>query len=99
ERDVRALLATIMKGWPAGNLLVIRGRPEWLNVRSFESGPALVSDIQLTILDGQQRLTSLFHALCGVGPEVYALDLTAYRVEQEVDAIEDSIRVFSREEW
>src|SRR5690242_17850803 len=74
EKDIRAFLATVVKGWPAGSLLVMRGKSDWFDVRKFEGAPDL-GDVRLVVLDGQQRLTSMFHALSDVGPNVYAIQL------------------------
>src|SRR5688572_23669947 len=62
-RAVRSLLATVLMGWPAGSLLAVSGTHPDLETRPFEGGPALAPELELIILDGQQRLTALLHTL------------------------------------
>src|SRR3954451_15442351 len=72
---VIALVATIMRGWPAGSLLLqeLEG-PTFFRLRPFDDGPDLQEDrANLVVLDGQQRLTALFHAIYDTGSSVYAI--------------------------
>ena len=41
--DVRALLATVLMGWPAGSLLLAEGAIAHLQVRPFDHGPEPMS--------------------------------------------------------
>src|SRR6267378_2930802 len=63
ERHIRSLLATVLRGWPAGSLLLVRGGTTFYKIRSFEGAPALNQATKLVVLDGQQRLTALYRAL------------------------------------
>ena len=106
REDVRALLATVMVGWPAGTLMLLDRYPDFLGPpRSFSQVPEVVPAPSLTVLDGQQRLTALFFALFDQGPAVYALNLetVARLVDQDVeldaDVLEDAVESFSRRDW
>ncbi|MBY5928218.1 DUF262 domain-containing protein [Halomonas sp. DP8Y7-3] len=97
DGDVISLLSTVLLGWPAGSLLIIEnGANSFLKTRNFEEGPA-VSNVNYIVLDGQQRLTSLFHAICGVGPSVFAIDWKK-ALDTDID-FEESIISFKREQW
>lgn len=98
ERDVRALLATVLMGWPAGSLLLMRGEPTFFRVRGFDGGPNVAKDIEMVVLDGQQRLTSIFHALFDKGDYVYAINRKSFDAN-DVDATEDSIVGYKRAKW
>ena len=98
DQDVRSLLATILRGWPAGSLLVMAGRPAYLRLRPISDGPPLGSAIQWVILDGQQRITALYHALYDLGDSVYAIRLEDLNAES-VDSIEESLRTFPKADW
>lgn len=97
DSDVTSLLSTIILGWPAGSLLIIEEDNNFfLRTRSFEEGPA-ATNVKYIVLDGQQRLTSLYHAIRGVGPSVFAISW-----EKAVNADEDfeeAIYSFKREAW
>src|SRR4051794_32675523 len=75
NRDARALVATILQGWPAGSLLLMEGTPEAFGVRPFEGQTSASASPELVVLDGQQRLTALFQALTDTGPYRFYLDL------------------------
>jgi hypothetical protein len=98
---VIALAATIMRGWPAGSLLLQEiGDASFFELRPFTDGPELNEDIaSLVVLDGQQRLTALYHALYDVGPSVYAIKASAVKPDTSVDSLEEGMRSFDREVW
>lgn len=70
------LIISIAENYPAGSLLRIRNTHNLFAYREFEGSPTLngVNPIYL-ILDGQQRLTSLYQAFYGVGESRYYLNL------------------------
>ncbi|WP_420957586.1 DUF262 domain-containing protein [Burkholderia gladioli] len=71
------LLDSISRRWPIGSLLLLNG-PQQFAFRSIESGPMLDSAaLDMYILDGQQRVTSLFHAFANVSEYCYYVDLGA----------------------
>jgi len=113
EADVRSLLVTVFRGWPAGSLLLMEGEPAQFAVRSFESGPTPVGPPRYVVLDGQQRLTALFQAFRASGPDVYAIDLTripelaaaladpsdAETISWDIEDIEQAVVAFPRRQW
>lgn len=70
------LIISIAENFPAGSLLRIRNTNNLFAYREFEGAPKLgkAKPIYL-ILDGQQRLTSLYQAFYGVGESLYYLNL------------------------
>lgn len=76
-RMTRELLVSVMSQYPAGNLLRIRnGRKPAFALRKVVGAPKLSSRPSFLILDGQQRLTSLYHALYGAGEHRYFMDMS-----------------------
>jgi len=98
ESDIRSLLATLLMGWPAGSLLLVEGEPKHVEVRRFEEGPSIARPVRYTVLDGQQRLTSLYFALYDKGPTVYAAQVSDL-VAEDVDALEQGLTSFPRDTW
>lgn len=92
EPDIASLLATVLCGWPAGSLLLMIGRPSFFDLRKFEGAPPLGSGIHYVVLDGQQRLTSLYQALKGRGKKIWCLNV-ARALDRPADAelIEDAL--------
>lgn len=79
----RGLLDSIVAGFPAGAMLAMKvdstNNDMLFRIRSFEEAPQLVPDRQeQLVLDGQQRLTSLYHALFGKGEYRHFLQLRPY---------------------
>ncbi len=97
---VVSLVATVLSSWPAGSLLVMRGAPDFFAVREFEDAPTRAARVDYVVLDGQQRLTSLYHALRGAGPAVYALRVHGLDgPDVAVDAVEEAMVVCSLDQW
>ncbi|MBX7061121.1 MAG: DUF262 domain-containing protein [Pyrinomonadaceae bacterium] len=71
------LIVSIANNFPAGSLLRVRDtRGMYFAPREFQGAPALDgSRHTFLVLDGQQRLTSLYQAFFGVGDHRYYLDL------------------------
>ena len=73
QRRIVSLLTSVAKRWPIGTLLVIAGEGladlGW-GRRALEGAPKL-SNPSMLVLDGQQRLTSLYHAIRDVSGDVY----------------------------
>ncbi|MBK9528110.1 MAG: DUF262 domain-containing protein [Acidobacteria bacterium] len=71
------LVVSIASNFPAGSLLRVRDtRGEFFAPREFQGAPELnESKHTFLVLDGQQRLTSLYQAFFGVGDHRYYLDL------------------------
>jgi len=70
------LIVSIACNYPAGSILRVRDTTPALACRQFEGAPALDSHKHtFLVLDGQQRLTSLYQAFYGVGDHRYYVDL------------------------
>jgi hypothetical protein len=70
------LIASIASNYPAGSILRVRDAKRVFAAREFEGAPALDgAKHTFLVLDGQQRLTSLYQAFYGVGEHRYFLDL------------------------
>lgn len=98
---VKQLLATLTRLWPAGSLLLQQFPGEtFYKLRGFDGGPAVDEEkVVHVVLDGQQRLTALYHAIYDAGPYVYAIRASALTTDASIDQLEDGIASFSREEW
>ena len=73
------LIESIINNFPAGSLLRIKNGTQLLfQPRAVEGAPSLGKDARPSylILDGQQRLTSLYQAFYGVGDHKYYIDLS-----------------------
>jgi hypothetical protein len=70
------LIVSIANNYPAGSILRVRDAKRVFAAREFEGAPAL-DGVKHTflVLDGQQRMTSLYQAFYGVGEHRYFLDL------------------------
>jgi uncharacterized protein with ParB-like and HNH nuclease domain len=75
------LIESIISNYPAGTLLRIKnGQQLLLQPRAIEGAPELNgTKPAYLILDGQQRLTSLYQALYGQGEHRYYLNLADLR--------------------
>lgn len=67
------LLDSVSKGWPVGSLLLLKG-PQPFGAKGVDSGPPLRGQVDLFVLDGQQRITSLYHALADASEICYFID-------------------------
>ena len=70
------LIVSIAYNYPAGSLLRVRDTKRVFAAREFEGAPKLAGQRHIfLVLDGQQRLTSLYQAFFGVGEHRYYLNL------------------------
>ncbi len=90
----RELIVSMMRTFPAGALLFLRGGGAAFKARPAEGAPTLRAEPLELVLDGQQRLTSLYQALFGVGASRFFLDIGALISGADVN---DAVRVFSAE--
>lgn len=75
--NVIELVRSLINGWPIGNLLMIEA-PQRLGIMPLKGGPDVDEvSARLYLLDGQQRVTSLFHVLTGTGDVEYWVDFDA----------------------
>lgn len=69
EDAVVSLLASIARGYPIGALLMLeRGGEVDFKPRAIEGAPAAAALPDVLLLDGQQRMTSLYQALFSPTP-------------------------------
>jgi hypothetical protein len=74
------LIVSIANNYPAGSILRVRDATRVFAARQFECAPPLNgAKHTFLVLDGQQRLTSLYQAFYGVGEHRYYLDLRSLR--------------------
>jgi len=83
------LICSVASTYPAGSLLEIRNSGNLLKPREVEGAPEF-KDHQPSylILDGQQRLTSLYQALYGAGDHRYFLRLSEM-IDKDEDPTDD----------
>lgn len=97
---VKQLIATCLTGWPIGSLLLLPGKSQiFFRVRAFESAPPVQDPFQLVVLDGQQRLTSLYQALYGRGAFRYGIKFSLLHSDQSIEELEDVIVSLPSEKW
>jgi hypothetical protein len=90
----RELIVSIIRSFPAGALLLLQGGGAAFKARAVEQAPPLSPGPNTLVLDGQQRLTSLYQALHGVGQSRFFLDMGALLAGADVN---EAVRVFSAE--
>jgi Protein of unknown function DUF262 len=101
DQDVRSMVSTVLRGWPAGSLLTMSGAsPSFVETRPFEFTPRAELSVapRTVILDGQQRLSALYQAFWDRGPYVYAIDADAIS-DPEVEDVDQAIVSFKRDDW
>lgn len=81
------LIESIISNYPAGTLLRIKNGQQLLfKPRAFEGAPELNgAKPAYLILDGQQRLTSLYQAFYGKGEHRYYLDLASLEKGKDLE--------------
>lgn len=67
------LIDSVSRGWPIGSLLLLRG-PQPFQAKPIDEAPSLRGDVDVFVLDGQQRITALFHAIADVSDVCYYID-------------------------
>jgi Protein of unknown function DUF262 len=83
--QVAELLDSVASGWPIGSLLLLEG-PQPFGVESISGAPTSTKDrVHLYLLDGQQRVTALFHALTDTSDHIYYVNLEAIEPEAELE--------------
>ncbi|MGP0048234.1 MAG: winged helix-turn-helix domain-containing protein [Solirubrobacteraceae bacterium] len=92
--ETRELLVSMIRWFPAGALLFLQGGSATFKARAVEGAPELAERPSHLVLDGQQRLTSLYQAIYGVGDSRFFLDLGALLGGADVD---QAVKVFSVE--
>lgn len=96
----RELIASIARGFPVGNLLFLRGSSDVFVPRAVEGAPALnKSHPTYLVLDGQQRLTSLYQAFTGVGDHRFFLDIRALMDGDDLDSAVEAYSERRAKQW
>lgn len=90
----RELIVSMIRSFPAGALLFLQGGDASFKARAVEGAPTPKLQTQQLVLDGQQRLTSLYQAIFGVGTSRFFLDVGALVSGADVN---DAVRVFPAE--
>lgn len=69
EDHIRSLLVTVLRGYPMGALMVLDTRDEKMRFRPrpLAGAPKVAVNPGMLLLDGEQRLTTLYHCLRGSG--------------------------------
>jgi len=85
---VEELIESIMRAYPAGSLLFLKHSGEGFQVREFEGAPKLKSTMSTSylVMDGQQRMTSLYQAFFGKGEHIFYLDIRELSESEDVEA-------------
>ena len=89
--DTVRLVASIARHFPAGSILAVGNANDYFKTRRFETAPDNGHKPKYLILDGQQRLTSLYQAFFGSGKYVYYLDIDRFIAGKDL-ADEDVIK-------
>lgn len=71
----RELLVSIIASYPAGSLLLLQGGASVFRPRSVEEAPGLIGQPPYLVLDGQQRITSLYQSFSGKGSHRFFLNI------------------------
>ena len=75
-KETEELVESIARNFPAGSLLFIAFQSNTFTPREIQNAPPLNGVPLQLILDGQQRLTSLYQAFFGTGDYRYFIDLS-----------------------
>jgi hypothetical protein len=85
-RATEELIESIARSFPAGSLLFMPWRPDAFAPRAIQGAPELNGTTpDKLILDGQQRLSSLYQACYGVGDYRYFVDLAPLFEDDDVE--------------
>lgn len=85
---IEELIESIMRNYPAGSLLFLKHGGDGFQVREFEGAPILKSQMGTSylVLDGQQRMTSLYQAFYGKGEHRFFLDIKELMESDDIEA-------------
>jgi hypothetical protein len=92
--DSQNLLISVACNFPAGSILQLRDVQGAFQIRNFAGAPQTPAPHTFLILDGQQRLTSLYQALYGVGTYRFYLDLE--KIKTDSDLSEDETITYEK---
>lgn len=97
---VVSLLTSVARQWPIGSLLIIQAERRvkhlgW-GARPLSGAPEATDDASVLVLDGQQRLTSLYHALLDKSDDVYYCEIGKFAEEGAGEVDDDHIHSMRR---
>ena len=95
----RELVVSIIRSFPAGTLLQMEGGGKVFAPRAFEEAPALNGNPTHLILDGQQRMTSLYQAFSGTGTHCFFLNIKELLDGEDVDEAVEVYAVKRARRW
>jgi hypothetical protein len=84
-KETEELLESISRSFPAGSLLFMPWRDDVFSPRAVQGAPALNAAPNRLILDGQQRLSSLYQACYGAGEYRYFIALGPLMEDEDVE--------------
>ncbi|MDO4685569.1 MAG: DUF262 domain-containing protein [Corynebacterium sp.] len=81
---IRSLIVTVLRGFPVGCFMALdtRNEPMRFRPRPLVGAPDRQVEPGLLLLDGQQRLTTLYQSFCGDG-EVHTVDARQKRIHRK----------------
>lgn len=83
--ETEELLESISRSFPAGSLLFMPWRDDVFSPRAIQGAPELNGAPNRLILDGQQRLSSLYQACYGEGEYRYFIALGPLMADEDVE--------------
>src|SRR5205823_3385070 len=95
----RELVVSIIRSFPAGTLLQMEGGGKIFAPRAFEEAPPLNGNPTHLILDGQQRMTSLYQAFSGTGTHRFFLNVKELLDGEDVDEAVEVYAVKRAKRW
>ena len=95
----RELVVSIIRSFPAGTLLQLERGDKIFAPRAFEEAPALQGNPSHLVLDGQQRLTSLFQAFSGTGSHRFYLNVGELLDGETIDEAVEVYAVKRARKW
>lgn len=95
----RELVVSITRSFPAGTLLQMEGGGKIFAPRAFEEAPELNGNPTHLILDGQQRLTSLYQAFSGTGTHRFFLNVGELLDGESIDEAVEVYAVKRAKKW
>lgn len=85
-RQTQELIVSLSKNFPAGSLLRIESTDHMFKPRAFAGAPVLDGHKpKYLVLDGQQRLTSLYQALYGTGDYLFYVNFKPLIESKDVE--------------
>lgn len=96
----RELIVSIIRAFPAGNLLFLRGGSDVFLPRAVEEAEPLNGHEPVAlVLDGQQRLSSLFQAFAGLGSHRFFVDIASLMGGEDIEGAVKAFSVTRAKPW